>query len=277
MKTFSLSYKSKQWNEDFAYACNDYGFVLDGATAVTNQKFSALDSDAEWYSMTMGRFLINNLGDKDKSIFEIIKKGIKSIKKEYKNFSGDSEVLDFPSSTLSLARIVDENIEFYTICDSMILVEDIFGNVFEIFDSRNAVNDSIRMSYILDKVNNERLTVPEVRVKYPDIIFNGRKLRNTIGHQYVLADDEKVVDNGIFFSMQKSFVKKIVILSDGFSQCFDLFKFVSAEEFVKKINCEEDAIKFYKKLTKMQNKDADCKKFLRFKKTDDASLVCMIL
>lgn len=275
MKKFVLSYKSKQWNEDFAYVCDDYGFVLDGATAVTSQKFSNLDSDAEWYSKTMGNFLINNLEDKSKSIFEIVRSGIKSIKKEYKKLSKGSEVIDFPSSTLSLARIIGENVEFYTISDSIILVEDIFGNVFEVFDSRNAINDSIRMSYIQGKVYNEKLTILEARQKYPDIIFDGRKLRNTIGHQYVLADDEDAADEGIAFSMEKKFIKKIVILSDGFSQCFDLFKFVSPEEFVKKINCEKDAIKMYEKLVKMQNKDFDCKKFLRFKKTDDASLVCM--
>ena len=124
------------------------------------------------------------------------------------------------------------------------------------------------------KENN--ITVNEARQKYPSVIAEGRKLRNTIGHQYVLADKEKAVDEGISFSMPINLIKKIIIVSDGFSQCFDLFKFVNKENFIKSINSKEDAIKFYKKLNKLQNKDNLCKKFARFKKTDDASMACVI-
>ena len=216
-----------------------------------------------------------NLYNKDKTLFEILEEGVLKIKKEYALLAKDNKVLDFPSAAASIVRLNGDLVEFYTIYDCIILVQDIFGNIFDIYDSRNAINDNIVMTSARAKATELGLTTKQVGQKYPEIISEGRQLRNTYGHQYVLADDVSAVKNGICFSMKKNLVQKIMIMSDGFSQCFDMFKFISKEKFMNKINSLKDIEKYYNKLRKHQKKDSEGQKYLRYKESDDATIVVM--
>ena len=273
MEYFKLSYAGKQWNEDCVYVCENYGFVLDGASTLVKQKFSDMHSDAEWYSSTLGNYLKENLDNYSNTLFKTIEDAVYFIKKEYEKLANGSIIEDFPSSSASIFRINNEKIEFYTIYDSIILVEDIFGNVFDVFDSRNTINDNIVLSYACKKAREEGLKMNQITKKHPEIVLKGRNLRNTCGHQYVLANNVDAVKNGVCFSIDKNLVSKLIILSDGFSQCFDMFKFISQEKFVKKINNIKDAEKMYKKLRRKQKKDPEGQKYLRYKESDDASIV----
>jgi len=271
METFQLSYAGKQWNEDYVFVADNFGFVLDGVTSSSKHNFSNMRSDVVWYCQTLGEYIKKHICSK-KSIFEILKAAVKRTAESYEKLARGKKVLDFPKSTISLFRIVGDVVEFYTLGDSVILIEDIFGKVFKFFDSRNGINDNIALTVMKYFSTKEKKSIRQTRLDHPEIIHWGKNLCNTRGHQYVLSKNVDDVDYGICFSIDVKLISKVIVLSDGFSQAFDLFKLETEESFVKKINKKTDAEKIYKKLRKMQQKDKDCNKFLRTKETDDSSI-----
>ena len=273
METFKLTYPGGDWNEDFCYIDNNIGFVLDGTTGLYNQKITNLSSDAMWYSHTMGEYLITALNNTQKSIFDILKTGVKLITKKYKQLAKSNKILAFPSSTASIARIINDKIEFYTLADSIILIQDKFNHVFEIYDTRNYVNNEINRINMQNKAIEKGCSFNDVFKHHKDVIRESRTEFNTIGHTYVLSNNIKAVDMGLCFKMNIKDISKVIIMSDGFSQCFDTFNFITKEQFIKQINNIEDAKALYEKLHKMQQEDISCNKYLRAKVTDDASMV----
>ena len=88
-----------------------------------------------------------------------------------------------------------------------------------------------------------------------------------------MADFPDAVNYALIGTVPKNLIKKIIILSDGYSQIYEVFHYVHSKKLITKINSEQDAQKFYNKLFKLQEKDKKCNKFLRFKVRDDSTLV----
>ena len=53
--------KSDKENEDCVYLCDDFGFVMDGATGLLKENITNCVSDAKWYVEEFKNFLIKNL------------------------------------------------------------------------------------------------------------------------------------------------------------------------------------------------------------------------
>ena len=64
MEHFYFSQGGREWNEDRAYSCEDFAFVLDGATSLYPEKYSNFSTDAEWYSNWWCEFLKVELHNK---------------------------------------------------------------------------------------------------------------------------------------------------------------------------------------------------------------------
>ncbi len=88
----------------------------------------------------------------------------------------------------------------------------------------------------------------------------------------MLADSVEAVNHGFRFQIEKKLVDKVVLMSDGYADILD-FNILTKESIFNKINNNNDAQKYYKKLVKVQNKDIYCQKYPRFKITDDSTIV----
>jgi hypothetical protein len=274
MKYFEFTRAGREWNEDACFVSDDFGFVLDGATNVSGQNFSGAESDAKWFSNEWKEYLISAL-HQDKDIMEILRTGVDVITKKYKKLSKNAKIIDYPSSAVSIARRRNGKIEFYVLGDSPIIVKTILGKSFLIEDSRNTINDAICKSEVelISKENN--ISLIEARKLHPEIVAAGRAKKNTLGYYYVLADSKKAIDFGFLFEIPEKLVSKVLIMSDGYSQVYDLVGFMTSDEMAKTINTIEDAEKVFVKLKKYQNSDPTGKKYVRFKLSDDATIVCM--
>ncbi|MBE7075868.1 MAG: hypothetical protein E7375_02210 [Clostridiales bacterium] len=271
---FCFTRAGRDWNEDKGFVCKDFGFVLDGATTVVNQKFSNCESDAQWSSNWWNDYLKEALTDKNKSIAQILKVGVKKSTKEFRKFA-KGHIEDFPSCTASIVRRLGDKIEFYVLANSPIVVRAKTGQVFTIIDPLNNIMTDIIGVIYKDLALKENITIPEAKKKYPEHILDGRKIKNTFGGYYVLANSAEAVNHGIYTTIDANLIDKVLIMSDGFSQVFDLMKFISPEEMTDKINSVEDAERVYNKLYEIQEMDKEEDKYFRFKVRDDATLVCM--
>lgn len=275
MQHFSFSKKGKEWNEDRAYSCDQFSFVIDGASSLTKQKFSNFTTDAEWYANWWCEYLKNSLNDTTKSIMQILETGVKMVVADYQNLATNVNVEDFPSATISIARINGDMLEIYVLCDSSIVLSSKNGEIVLIQDTHNVVNDGINAIILKDFAMRENTTIVEARRNHGDVILQGRLRKNTPGSYHVLSDNVDAIGYGIYKTLNISLVDKVMLLSDGFSQVYDTMKIMTHEQLIKRINKISDAENIYDKLYKKQEKDSNCKKYLRFKIRDDASIAFM--
>ena len=273
MDYFSFTKAGRAWNEDRCYVCEDYGFVLDGATGFTKQKFSEYTSDAEWFSDTWKDYLIEALKDMSKSLNTIVKEGIEVVKQKMDLLSKNQTIEDYPSSTISMFRINGDSIEYFVLGDSPMIFLTNHNQCFYFMSEALLRNDDINKAIVQDYAIKNNVDMITARYKYGQCILDGRSLKNTSDAYYILADDVNAIQHSLYGKIPKHIISKILVLSDGYSQICEVFKKCSFEELVKKINSLKDATKMYNKLYKWQEKDKQCNKYIRFKTRDDSSLV----
>lgn len=275
MENFMFTHAGMEWNEDRGYVCEDFGFVLDGATSLLGENYTNFATDAEWYSNRWCEYLKVALKDKSKSILSILEEGFESIVEEYKNIAGGRSTKDFPGSTVSIVRENGEEIEMYVLADSPILIQDKFGDICIFADTRNNANDFVIHEIVRELAMKEKINVTDARKIHPEKIMDGRIKSNKFGGYYVLSNSKSALKFGFYQTMPKWLAKKIILMTDGFAQIYEVFKFMSPEEIAKKLNSASDAEKMFNKLVSLQQKDRFGNKFVRFKTTDDSTVVVM--
>ena len=274
MEHFTFTKPGREWNEDRVYSCDDFAFVLDGATCLFNDHYSKYATDAEWYSNWWCEYLKKSLGNTKKEIPDILKAGIKKVVKDYQKLAKDNVIEDFPSSTVSIVRRNNGMLEFYSLTDSSMVVLSKSGICITIQEQGNTVKDAFTIMKVLDTGKKHNMPLMEARHKFGEIVQQARIRKNqfALGGYYVLADSEEAINHGIYASVEEALIDKVLILSDGYSQVYDVVKFMPPEKLIKKINSYADAEKIYNKLVKYQQKDKLAKKYYRFKVSDDTSL-----
>ncbi len=271
-KFFGITHAGREWNEDAYYVDEKCGIVLDGATALNNEHYSKEASDVRWYSQRLIEILSKNI-NKKASIFDIVVKSNQKVIAEYNKLAKGTPILDYPCSTCALFREVGDDIEFFVLGDSEILVETVNSLCFSVEDSRNKANDGIAISKLLYFAKTEKTSLFDAIANHPEVFQGSRKNKNSEGHYFVLSNDSNAIRNGLTYTIPKKLVAKIIIVTDGFAQAFDTIKFMTQDEFIKSINSQKDAQNVYAKLHKIQLKDASGLSHPRAKLRDDATLV----
>lgn len=275
MEHFIFTKPGKVHNEDRVFSCDDFAFVIDGATCLTGDHYSKFSSDAEWYSNWWKEYLVKNLANTKKTIFEILRAGVAKIVKDYVKLSGGKEPEDFPSATVCIARRNNGKVEIYALGDSVVLLRSKTGESILIQDPFNCVNDGFNLMTIEYLGKQEKLSLIPAREKHGDIVLAGRKKKNKVGGYWVLSDCVEAVDHGIFNTIDEEIVDKIMLMTDGYAQVFDTICFMTDKELLQKGNSLGDIEKIYNKLYKLQDADPNGDKHLRFKLRDDASIAVM--
>lgn len=273
---FGLSKAGRQWNEDTYGISEKYGFVLDGATVLSGEHYTSSESDAKWYSNKWADYLKENINN-DESIFDILTKGNDKIMGEYKAIVNKKDIIDYPSCTCALYREVGDEIEFFVIGDSAILIESSSNHYFSIEDTRNKANDGIVINMLTQIARDEHKPLIETIKNHPEVVRKTRKNKNSLGHYFVLSDNTQAILNGISYRMPKKYINKIIAITDGYAQVYDTMCIMTLGKMISKINTYDDALKIYNKLYKAQDKDNTCDKHPRHKLRDDATIVCSII
>lgn len=273
---FTFTRAGREWNEDRCYACEDFAFAIDGATGLGDEKVSNLNSDAEWYSEWWKKYLIEELKDYSRPIHEIMYKGVGLIVQEFQRLAGDIKVEIFPSAAINIARKLENgNLEIYVLGDSPMLVQNVAGHTFEISDTLNNINDGITLATLHYHAKKDNIPFFEARKKYAEVIAQARVTKNNIWGYNVLSDVAEAVNKGIYKILDGNVFKKVLLMTDGYSQCYDTFNLYSLDEFASKLDSEESAEKIYNELYQAQEEDKEAVEHIRFKIRDDATLAVL--
>lgn len=271
-----ISHAGNPVNEDIATIHNNSAWVMDGATGLYNKNLVDKDSDAKWFVDEWNDYLLANIENWDKSLKEIIKKGISIIKNKYYNLVDENNIepLAFPSSGIALIRWYDNKLEYLVLGDCTFMYKDKKGLVKSFKDYKLEQLDGEVISQINKLINGENLSLLEARQKSMDMLIKNRLLRNTSEGYWILGFNESASDNCITgtIDLYEENEYEILLTTDGFYALIDKYKYTNESDIYKllKDNTLDD---LYRKIREIERSDESGIKYPRLKKSDDASAV----
>jgi len=270
MKITQFTMPGGTHNEDAVYACEKFGFVIDGATGLLKENISNMPSDAQWFSHTLKKYLIENLPNYTFSIKDIIKNAIVEIDKIYNQFKGSENVKSKPSAGIAIFRIVGDFFEYFVLGDcSLIILDNNKVKHLKLDDISKLDSKNLNKMKAIAKEKN--INVIEARNLINDDLVKTRLSQNTKGSYWIISDNTEAVDHALCGNLPLKNITQIVGLSDGFSQIFDKFNYCTKEELLQTL-CNTSIEDIYKTLWHLQEEDKFCNKYPRFKIRDDASI-----
>lgn len=267
-----ISFAGRKWNEDTCFSCENFWFVIDGATSLVQDKYSNLETDAKWYSNAFGNYLKKALPDSDKSIADIIKEGIHIVVDEYKKMAKGREIVDMPSACIAIVRKVADKLEYFVLGDSGFLFKH-GGSVKEYTQTRLAELDQININDMARIAKEKHIDVVDTRKYVLGDILKKRLTKNTENGYWVLCDDVRACDHAYQGELSLSKGDELLIYSDGFSEIWTLFNLRNKMQIFKELEQGKHLTDLYNMLYVAQEEDAGCNKFPRTKIRDDATAI----
>ncbi|QQK07720.1 protein phosphatase 2C domain-containing protein [Miniphocaeibacter halophilus] len=264
-----VNYTEKNFNEDTYFVSNDFAFVIDGASAITNKDNSnyIVHSFVNNFKKNLSKELFN----KEISIVKALELALENtlnskLKDEY--------TFNDVSAAISIVRFIDDYCEVYTLGDCSVLLE--LDNTIKTFKSKDI---ELLDKKVIDKMKNisikENISILESRKH--DIVINhlknNRLLKNKENGYWILDTTGIGIKNGFYTRIEKDEVKGFLICSDGFSQVYDTLNIYSD---LNKLFLDLKIFSINKVLftiLEKQNNDKLLNEFPRFFKTDDITAV----
>jgi hypothetical protein len=261
-------------NEDSVYAKENYGWIFDGATGLSEVKLTSDETDARWYVRAWDEYLEKSLEPSEESLKWITEKGVEKVKKLFLNEAKRKDInkLDLPSASAGLYRIREDAFEFLLMGDICLVIEDIEGNIQVIKDTKLEALDNIAINELRGLMLNEGLSFKEARESIQELLIRNRLLKNTKKGYWTLEFEKKAVDYCIYDKLPLELINRALFMTDGFYAINTSYKYFSMKDLIAFID-REGLGKLYKKIRNIEDEDRECIKYPRFKKGDDASAI----
>lgn len=274
MKSYTMiSIPGLDNNEDAAFVSSQMGYVLDGATGLLKEKITPAGSDATWFSYTWSEYLHKHLSDEKRSITQIVKQGITEINNLYMSMEGAGQVKSKPSAGAAMFRIVRDKIELFILGDVSIFLMDKEGNFTHFALTDLPKLDEMNINRMVNIAKEKNIDVIEARPFITDTLVEVRNRQNKPGGYWILSDNPEAADKAFTAEINKDNIKTIVVMSDGFSQIFDTLNIYTKQELASRLISGECLETMCRKIKTVQEEDALCNRYPRFKKSDDLSVI----
>ncbi len=258
--------------EDWLYADEKMAFVLDGASGVSGDKITDRATDVVWFVENIGQELRKGLHRED-DVLKIIKNTVEIVAERYMQFAGSAEVADKPSTTLSLLRIRGEYLEYYSICDSEIVIRKKDGSVLHILDDRLTKLDNINFDRMRKIANEKGITLRAAFPYIKEYILYNRAQMNKPNGYAAIAHTTDGLESGLYGKVRLEEVQDALLYTDGFAEAYDLFRIYPSPAALLEEVSTKGIRAVLDNLFAAQEKDADCNRYARNKKRDDISAI----
>lgn len=272
-----ISMSEDRVNEDIAYAENNYGWVIDGATGLNKTNLTGSKGDVYWFVNEWNNYLKDNILDKSKDIKEIVSKGMDFIGNKFNKISSLKypDKVDLPAASIAIIRINNNKVEYFLLGDCTLIVENNNGKSSIIKQTLLDKLDNIAKAEMNKLMLNEGISFIEARQRINPLLIKHRLLKNTPEGYWTLGFDRNAVENSLYGYLDLEECKKALLMSDGFSAIFDNYKYIEADNLISIIE-KQGLHQVYKTIRLIENEDSDVVKFPRFKKSDDSSAVIFL-
>jgi hypothetical protein len=268
-----ISKQGSKANEDYAFACEQFIFVLDGASGLSNENYSDYESDAQWFAHRLGGLLQERLCDAAKTIDTIVTESIKELREEYNAFllGVKCDTLAMPSAGMAAIRTNGENIEVFHIgdCSAVLLVND--GRSPLLLQAEQLVKlDEGVINDVVSISKEKNIPFSEALIYGKEqLIINRKKLNKPDGY-WILDLTGFGVEHACTHTFNICDVRVAAVMTDGFSELVDLIEAYDFKGLLEQME-NGDLGEMCDTLFKAHDEDPTFDKYPRFKLHDDSS------
>lgn len=262
-------------NEDALGYASDCAWVLDGSTGLNGKRLVAEEgsSDAQWYATAFSAFLQRELPASQEPLTELFSRGVAEVWNEFKTKAGGTvERGDVPCVLGTAVRISKGMLEYISVGDCVLLIGLKNGRVREIFDPKLPALDANTLRLGLEISRREGLPLSQCKKLLLPELRRVRMSMNMPEGYISLADDPISVRSAICGELPLNEVEEICMISDGFSQYYDLFHMVPDGAAFLRLAAEHTPEELFERLVIKQREDETLERYPRFKLSDDATI-----
>ena len=261
-------------NEDYAFACEGFAYVIDGSSGITDFNVTGYESDAKWLSQGLGNALQERISNIKKGIPEIITEVIEALHSQYTTYCtvASAKNEDLPSACLSVFRTSKDKLEYFQLGDCVSLIKFKNGEIKVLFDDAVPILDHKVVSHI--KAESKRQSKPIIGVlKFgKEMLIENRKKKNMNGGYWILDTTGVGISHAEVHTFDINDISQFSIMSDGFAEIVDLYRIYTYDKLILTM-AEHGLEALCKELWDAQDSDPLMEKFPRLKHRDDASAV----
>ena len=268
-------------NEDASGCYDNLAWMIDGATPIGNYPLLKKDarSNAAWLAQTAaGGFALSATRDDltGAPLGQYVEEAVQYLQRAAeRDFVCTSVPLHkLPSAALALARLQRFHLDIFCLADIDVFV-DVPGKPtltftdhrFQAFE-RTAIN-------LVTQCHREGITNPqEVLLRINEMRRENQKRINQPGGLWVLSLDPRVAKFGVNHRVRVKPRTRVLMASDGFSRLVHLFKAYTPAGLVEAV-AQRGGNALISELRDLEQDDADCTKYPRVKRHDDASALLL--
>lgn len=259
-------------NEDKIGYFNNYIWLMDGVTCLSDSLTGEL-SDSKWFVDKFSEILVQNLDDSLK-LKEILKKTVVKSYEAYRTVTNYQviEKNQYPSSSLIILRQKGDQLEYYLLGDSTLIIEN-GQKVIHLTQDTLGEFEKVILQKISHTFISQKISFEEARKAHSLEILEKRSQRNEEGGYYILSFEQNALDYGLQGELEIRQPLYFLMMSDGFSRYLELFNRVeNCFKFMESVR-ERGLSTIGKELYDIEEYDSDCMHYLRFKKRDDTTCI----
>lgn len=262
----------KKYNEDIYGLTKRSAFVLDGASALSNNSYTPDKNDVSWMVNWWKEYLYLNIDDTTSTIQSILRNGVREFNREYGKFVdiNSLEPHEQLSAGIAVVRKNKNTLEAYVLGDVEITAEDKSGICYVITDTALKELDSEvielmrRNKYRENEVVFKGFTEAEL-----EILIRNRSRMNTDGGYFILGHSEDAIDFGIYKELDITQINRCLLSTDGI---VPLSVKYSRETLLDQIR-SKGVKNIIKELRGIEEMDKEKRFIGRLKTHDDATVV----
>ncbi len=264
-------------NEDFFGWTDSAAWVLDGATGVSRETLP-YPSDAYWFVRTFSEHLHRNLVETPSaSTLHLLNSAVATTRRKFEHLTGlDAASADgLPSAAFVLIRVLGQTLEITSLGDCKALFRDDRGVVRVFYDPslEPFENRTLQALESLRQRSPDSLQHDLIQELKPTIRENRKSMNQPGGYRVLSLNsiDESSIETA---SVTIQDGEIIALTSDGFLRYTEVFKQDSSENLFRQLTDGQPAT-IVKAVRRLESGDADCKQYIRVKKSDDAT--CLVV
>jgi len=251
-------------NEDYFAVTDDLCVVLDGAGTPTGLD-SGCRHGTHWYVAELGRGILDvSARDPSRELRDILSAAIVRVAQLH---GGQCDLAHpgTPSSTVSIVRQVDGELEYLVLGDSPVLLAEP-SRVRCIEDARTAAVERAAAARVPSAITMNSNAGRRAVVEYL------RMQRNRIGGFWVADYDPRAAEYAFVGSVAVSAISGFAVMTDGVSRLVRVFGALSWGELIEAMQRRglEDTLE---RLRTLEAQDPECRQWPRTKVCDDATVI----
>ncbi|SIR82314.1 hypothetical protein [Natronorubrum thiooxidans] len=275
-------------NEDVVWSGDDAVVVLDGATGLTDRRFSDAPSDGRWYVEELTTQLAARL-EVNCPISTIATDAIGAVRERYDALCDEIEDVpehERPSASGVICRWSGADIDYFVLGDSSFVarttagVETVLGAgprsldravIDEMISIREAEEPGDSRTYD-DRQSDAEISQAELLKRVEPMLIEHRKLKNTPGGYWTFGLDPAATSHASTGTIPRASLVDAIAFTDGFEPLCTVYDAVADWGRVLEYVAANGIERAVRVLRAFEASDPDCRRYPRLKRSDDVGV-----